>query len=45
MQFGDVPATYADIDDLTRVAGFRPCTSIEDGVTKFVAWYRDFYAI
>jgi UDP-glucuronate 4-epimerase len=45
MQFGDVPATYADIDDLTRIAGFRPCTSIEDGVTKFVAWYRDFYAI
>jgi len=37
MQPGDVPATYADIEDLTRDIDFRPATSIEDGVHKFVA--------
>ncbi|MDB5610975.1 MAG: UDP-glucuronate 5-epimerase [Bradyrhizobium sp.] len=42
MQPGDVPATYADIDDLTRDVGFRPATSIEDGIRKFVAWYRGY---
>jgi UDP-glucuronate 4-epimerase len=40
MQPGDVPATYADIDDLTRDIDFRPVTSIEDGIREFVAWYR-----
>jgi UDP-glucuronate 4-epimerase len=43
MQPGDVPETCADIDDLTRDIGFRPTTSIEDGVQKFVAWYRDYH--
>src|SRR5882757_8907580 len=43
MQPGDVPATYADIEDLTRDIDFRPATSIEDGIRKFAAWYRDFY--
>jgi UDP-glucuronate 4-epimerase len=43
MQQGDVPETCADIDDLTRDIGFRPTTSIEDGVRKFVAWYRDYH--
>ena len=43
MQMGDVPATYADVADLTRDTGFTPATSIEDGVQKFVAWYRDYY--
>lgn len=42
MQPGDVPATYADIDDLMREVGFRPSTSIEDGIAKFAAWYRDY---
>jgi UDP-glucuronate 4-epimerase len=45
MQPGDVLATYADIDDLTRDVGFRPQTSIEEGIAKFVAWYRDHYRI
>jgi UDP-glucuronate 4-epimerase len=45
MQPGDVLATYADIDDLTRDVGFRPQTSIEDGIRAFVAWYRDHYRI
>ena len=43
MQPGDVRETFADIDDLTRDIGFRPQTSIEDGVARFVAWYRDYH--
>jgi len=43
IQPGDVPATYADVDDLTRDVGFRPSTSIEEGVAKFVAWYREYF--
>ncbi|HEX5830508.1 MAG TPA: NAD-dependent epimerase [Gemmatimonadaceae bacterium] len=45
MQPGDVPATYADVDDLSRDVGFRPATPIEEGVERFVAWYREFYAV
>ncbi len=45
MQPGDVTATYADIDDLAQDVGFRPRTSIEEGIAKFVAWYRDFYRV
>ncbi|GBG15071.1 UDP-glucuronate 4-epimerase [Novimethylophilus kurashikiensis] len=43
MQAGDVPATFADVDDLMRDVGFKPATSIEDGIEKFVRWYKDFY--
>ena len=43
MQPGDVPATYADIDDLEAAVGFRPRTSIEEGVRRFVEWYRSYY--
>jgi UDP-glucuronate 4-epimerase len=39
MQPGDVPVTYADIDDLRRAIGFVPATSIEEGVARFAAWY------
>jgi UDP-glucuronate 4-epimerase len=42
MQPGDVPATYADVDDLMRDVGFRPATPIRDGIARFVAWYRDY---
>jgi len=45
MQPGDVPATYADIDALTRDIGFRPLTPIEVGIARFVAWYREFHGI
>ena len=45
MQAGDVPETCADIDDLTRDVGFRPKTSIEDGIGRFVDWYRDYYRV
>lgn len=41
MQPGDVPATYADIDDLTQATGFRPTISIEAGIERFACWYRD----
>ena len=45
MQPGDVPATYADVQDLMDDVGFRPQTSIEDGVARFIAWYRDYYQV
>ncbi len=45
MQPGDVPATYADVEALTRAVGFKPSTPIETGVHKFVEWYRDFYKV
>ncbi|MBN2700391.1 MAG: NAD-dependent epimerase [Methylothermaceae bacterium] len=43
MQQGDVPATYADIDDLMQATGYAPTTPIEEGVARFVAWYKDYY--
>jgi UDP-glucuronate 4-epimerase len=43
MQQGDVPATYADVTDLARDMGYAPSTPIEEGIKKFVAWYREFY--
>ena len=43
MQPGDVKATFADIDDLARDVGFRPRTSIEDGVARFMEWFREYY--
>ena len=43
MQPGDVPATYADIDDLMRDVDFRPATSIADGINRFVEWYRAYH--
>jgi UDP-glucuronate 4-epimerase len=45
IQPGDVAETCADIDDLVREVGFRPATSIEEGVRRFVAWYRGYYAV
>jgi UDP-glucuronate 4-epimerase len=43
MQPGDVPTTFADIEDLKADIGFEPKTPIEEGVKRFVAWYRDYY--
>ena len=45
MQPGDVTETFADVGDLTRDVGFRPETSLEDGIRDFVAWYRDHYKV
>ncbi|TXI38170.1 MAG: NAD-dependent epimerase/dehydratase family protein [Methylophilus methylotrophus] len=45
MQAGDVLTTYANIDDLVQDTGFRPKTSIEEGMLSFVSWYKDFYRV
>ncbi|MDA8388213.1 MAG: NAD-dependent epimerase [Nitrospiraceae bacterium] len=45
IQPGDVPATYADIEDLERETGFRPSTPIEYGIRKFVEWYDEYYSV
>ena len=45
MQPGDVPATYAEVSDLTQDVGFAPSTSVEEGVRRFVEWYREYYRI
>ena len=42
MQAGDVPVTFADVDDLMADVGFKPHTSIEDGIERFVQWYREY---
>jgi len=43
MQPGDVPVTCADIEQIVYTVGYRPQTSIDDGVGRFVDWYRDYY--
>jgi len=43
MQPGDVPSTYADVDELMKDVGFKPVTPIEEGINHFVKWYRDYY--
>lgn len=43
MQPGDVPCTYADVDDLIADVGFKPTTPIEEGMQRFVAWYREYH--
>lgn len=45
MQPGDVPATYADVDDLARDVGFAPKTPIETGIARFVDWYRKYHGV
>ncbi len=45
LQPGDVPATYANVDDLVNDVGFKPATSVEEGVQRFVDWYRDYYKV
>jgi len=43
MQPGDVRATIADVSDLEQAVGFRPRTAVEEGISKFVAWYKSYY--
>jgi UDP-glucuronate 4-epimerase len=43
LQPGDVVTTYADVDALGQEIGYRPATTIEQGVAKFIEWYRDYY--
>ncbi len=45
LQPGDVVATYADVDALIQDVGYKPATPIEEGVAKFVQWYREFYKV
>lgn len=45
IQPGDVPITYADVDDLYQTIGFKPSTPMEKGIDEFVQWYRQFYNI
>jgi UDP-glucuronate 4-epimerase len=45
IQPGDVPATWANVDDLTRDVGFKPATPIAEGVRRFVKWYREYYKV
>ncbi len=45
LQPGDVPATYANVDDLVRDMGYKPATSLETGIQNFVDWYKDFYKV
>jgi len=45
LQAGDVPATSADVEDLVRDVNYKPDTAVEDGVARFVAWYRDYYLV
>ena len=45
LQPGDVPDTYADVQDLVRDVGYKPDMSVQQGVANFVAWYRDYYKI
>jgi len=45
MQPGDVKATYADVSALAEAVGYRPRVALEDGMARFVAWYRDYYGV
>jgi UDP-glucuronate 4-epimerase len=45
MQPGDVPATWADVNDLVEDFGYKPAMSVEDGVKNFVAWFKEFYKV
>ncbi len=45
LQAGDVPYTYADTSDLMDDVGYKPDTAVEDGIAKFVEWYKDFYKV
>ncbi len=45
LQDGDVPETCADLDDLMRDTGFKPATPIEEGISRFVSWYREYYQV
>jgi UDP-glucuronate 4-epimerase len=45
MQPGDVPATYADVEDLVRNLDYKPGTSLEYGIARFVDWYKDYYRV
>jgi len=45
LQAGDVPDTWADVEDLAADVGYRPSTPVEEGVRRFVDWYLDYYKV
>ena len=45
LQAGDVPATYANVDDLVEQFDYKPSTSVEDGINRFVTWYRNYFKV
>lgn len=45
LQSGDVPDTYANVDDLVEQFRYKPTTTVEDGIDRFVAWYRDYFKV
>lgn len=45
LQPGDVPRTYADVDDLVADVGFKPSTTVEFGIAKFIEWYREYFHV
>ena len=45
LQPGDVPDTYADVDNLKKQFNYKPSTSVIDGVSNFIKWYKDYYKI
>jgi UDP-glucuronate 4-epimerase len=45
LQPGDVPDTYADVSELERAVGYRPATTVREGVGRFVEWYREYYGV
>jgi UDP-glucuronate 4-epimerase len=45
LQAGDVPDTYADVEDLVEQFGYRPATTVEEGISRFVAWYREYFKV
>jgi len=45
LQPGDVPDTYADVQDLVNDVGYKPNTSVEEGIANFVSWYKDYYKV
>ncbi len=44
LQPGDVPATYADVDDLINDVGFKPSTPLKVGIARFIEWYENYYS-
>ena len=45
LQAGDVPETYANVDDLVEQFDYKPTTSVEEGISRFVSWYRDYFKV
>ena len=45
LQTGDVPETFADVDDLVEQFHYKPATTVEDGISSFVSWYKDYFKV